>query len=112
MKNVIEQALESVRSAAEAQSQQMVAELNADYDHRNAAQADFSAKMDKVRQLRSQADELQAAAITELNTALVNSGSVSLALINQINAGEIVTGAPAPARRPKLVKAPTVEAAE
>lgn len=104
MKNVIDQALEAVRNAAAQQSQQMVVELNADYDHRNAAQAAFSEAMDKVRRLRSEADELQAQAITALNTALVDSGSISLALINQINSGEIVSGAPTPARRPKLVK--------
>lgn len=111
MKNVIDQALEAVRNAAAQQSQQMVAELNADYDHRNAAQAAFSEAMDKVRQLRAQADDLQAQAITALNTALVDSGSISLALINQINSGEIVSGAPTPARRPKLV-AKAAQAAE
>lgn len=103
MKNVIDQALEAARAAVVQQSQQMVAELNADYDHRNAAQAAFSEAMDKVRQLRAQADELQAQAITTLNTALVDSGSISLALINQINSGEIVSGTSTPARRPKLV---------
>jgi hypothetical protein len=111
MKNVIDQALEAARAAVAQQSQQMVAELNADYDHRNAAQAAFSEAMDKVRRLRSEADELQAQAITALNTALVDSGSISLALINQIQAGEIVSGTPTPARRPKLV-AKAAQAAE
>jgi hypothetical protein len=113
MKHVIEQQLKSVLTAVDEQSNRITSELSANYDGQNAAQSAFNTSMAKVADLRRQADELQAKAILELDTALTNCGSVGLSIINQLNDGQIVTGTPTPARRPRLVQpAQTAKAAQ
>jgi hypothetical protein len=93
MKNVINAKLQAIVEAVDEQTNRICSELSANYDGQNAAQAEFNTKMLRVTELRRQADELQA-----------NCGSVGLSLLGQLEGGEIVTGTPTPARRPKLVK--------
>ena len=104
MKNVISSKVQAILEAVDDQTNRICSELSANYDGQNAAQAEFSTKMQRVAELRRQADDLQAKAVIELDTALTNVGSVGLSLLGQLQGGEIVTGTPTPARRPKLVK--------
>lgn len=112
MKNVIAQRVASILEAVDDQQNRITSELSANYDAQNAAQSAFSEAMQRATELRRQADEIQAKAVLDLDTALTNCGSVGLSIINQLASGEVITGTPTPARRPKLVKAPNVAAAE
>ena len=105
MINDIAAAAAAIVDKAKAQSRVLVSELSADYDHRNAAQLAFVEAMDKARGLRAEADEIEGAALAALNTALTNSGSVTLSLVQQLGEGHIVTSPAVPARKPKLVPA-------
>jgi hypothetical protein len=103
----IEEMLDGVRKVANEQSNRIAGELNAAYDQQNAAMARFNQQMKLAKAKREEAERIEADAVRDLDTAFGNTGAVSLSIIQQIGEGRIVTGSdtPAPARRPKLVKA-------
>ena len=110
MKNVISSKVQAILEAVDDQTNRICSELSANYDMQNAAQSAFSEAMLRVADLRRQADEIQAKAVLDLDSALTNCGSVGLSIINQLASGEVITGVPTPARRPKLVKGEQVAA--
>lgn len=99
MINAIDNALEIVRKVARDQSDSIVHELNADFDARNVALATYNDSMRKVRSLREQADTIEREAHDALNSALTSSGGVALAMINQINQGQMVAASDTPSLR-------------
>lgn len=112
MKNVISSKVQAILEAVDDQQNRITSELSSNYDAQNAAQSAFSEAMQRACDLRRQADEIQAKAILDLDTALTNCGSVGLSIINQLASGEVITGTPTPARKPKLVRSPAAQAAE
>jgi hypothetical protein len=110
MINVSEDAVNLVRKAARDQSERIVRELNADFDARNIALANYNDVLRQVRTMREQADDLERRAHDALNSALTASGSVALSLVNQINQGQIVESEETPApRKISPPKAPKVD---
>lgn len=108
MLGVIEEQLTAIRATAMEQSNRIANELNSAFDAMNGHMARFNATMAQVRQMREKADELQAAAIRELDTAIANNLAVQIGIVQQIADGRMVTGSDTPvipARKPKLVKA-------
>lgn len=99
MINAIEDAVNIVRRAAREQSDNIVRELNADFDARNSALAVFNDMLKKARSLREQADAIERDACSSLNSALTASGGVSLSIVNQICAGEIISSNDTPSPR-------------
>lgn len=110
MINAIETAIEAVRKAAREQSESIVRELNADFDARNVALGTYNDAMRQVKALREQADDIERTAHDTLNSALTSSGGVALAMINQINQGQIVASiyTPSPRKR-RAIDATSVE---
>ena len=111
MKNVIANKVQAILEAVDDQQNRITSELSANYDMQNAAQSTFSEAMLRAAELRRQADEIQAKAVLDLDTALTNCGSVGLSIINQLASGEVITGTPVPSRKPKLVAAEKAVAA-
>lgn len=111
MINAIETAIEAVRKAARDQSESIVRELNADFDARNVALASYNEMLKQAQALREQATDIERRAHDALNTALTSSGGVALAMINQINQGQIVATAdvPSPRSKRKAIEAAPVE---
>lgn len=106
MINAIETAIEAVRKAAREQSESIVRELNADFDARNVALGTYNDAMRQVKALREQADDIERTAHDTLNSALTSSGGVALAMINQINQGQIVASIDTPSpRKRKAIEA-------
>jgi outer membrane protein assembly factor BamE (lipoprotein component of BamABCDE complex) len=99
MINAIDNALEVVRKAARDQSDSIVHELNADFDARNVALATYNDAMKQAKALRQQADSIEREAHDALNSALTSSGGVALAMINQINQGQMVAASELPSLR-------------
>lgn len=104
MINAIETAIDAVRKAAREQSESIVRELNADFDARNVALGTYNDAMRQAKELRDHADDIERTAHDALNSALTSSGGVALAMINQINQGQIVTSidTPSPRKRKTL----------
>lgn len=110
MINAIETAIEAVRKAAREQSESIVRELNADFDARNVALGTYNDAMRQVKALREQADDIERTAHDTLNSALTSSGGVALAMINQINQGQIVASIDTPSpRKRRAIDATSVE---
>lgn len=105
MINAIDNAIEIVRKAAREQSDSIVRELNADFDARNVALFAYNEAMLKARTMRERADAIEREAHDTLNSALTSSGGVTLAMINQINQGQMVNSAdaPSPPRKAKAI---------
>ena len=99
MINAIENAIDVVRKAARDQSDSIVRELNADYDARNVALTVYNNALQQVRAIREQADGLERAAQDAFNSAMTSSGGVTLAIVNQINHGEMVSSVDSPSQR-------------
>jgi hypothetical protein len=107
MLGIIEEKLTEIRATAMEQSNRIANELNSGADTLNGALAKFNATMTAVRLKREDADSMQAAAIRELDTAIANSMSVQVGVVQQIADGRMVTGSDMPViptRKPKLVK--------
>ena len=95
MINAIQDAANAMVKAATDQQQQLLAELSAALDAKEAAQAAFSTAMEGIARIRADADKRFAEAVRANETAMTNLSSVIIALMNQISDGQIVTGAPA-----------------
>lgn len=106
MLNIIDEKLEQIRTAAADQQACIINELNANVDATNAAMARFSAAMKQAHAKRDEARQIEQAAVRDLDTALNNSQTVQLALMQQLDSGQIVGGSntPAVARKPPKLK--------
>lgn len=105
MLNIIEEKLADVRKTAQEQSNRIASEVNSGADALNAALTRFNTTMQQVKLKREEADQLQAAAVRELDTALSQHQSVQLGIVQQLADGRMVTGSDAavvPSRKPKL----------
>jgi hypothetical protein len=106
MINAIEIAIDAVRKAAREQSDSIVRELNADFDARNVALGIYNDAMRQAQTMRERADAIEREAHDALNSALTSSGGVALAMINQINQGQIVSASEVPSpRKRKAIEA-------
>lgn len=108
MLNVIEEKLVEIRKTAQEQSNRIASELNAATDGLNAALTRFNTTMRQAQLKRQEADQLEAAAIRELDTAATNLQAIQVGIVQQIADGRMVTGSDTPTlprRKPKLVNA-------
>jgi hypothetical protein len=109
MRNAIKEQMNAVEAAVAEQENRIANELNSAFDNTNCHMVRFNTDMESVRKWRMQADELQAKAIRELDTAIGNNLAVQIGIVQQIADGRMVTGSDTPvipARKPpKLVKA-------
>lgn len=108
MLNIIEEKLGEIRKTAQEQSNRIASELNTGADGLNVALTRFNTTMQQARLKRQEADQLEAAAIRELDTAIGNNQAIQFGIVQQIADGRMVTGTDTPvipARKPKLVKA-------
>jgi hypothetical protein len=108
MLNAIEEQLTAIRATAMEQSNRIANDLNSAADAMNGALTRFNMALTTVRQKRQEADQLEAAAIRELDTAISNNQTVQIGIVQQIADGRMVTGSDTPViptRKPKLVKA-------
>ena len=105
--NAIEEKLTEIRATAMEQSNRIANDLNAAADAMNGALTRFNMAMTTVRQKRQEADQLEAAAIRELDTAIANNQTIQIGIVQQIADGRMVTGSDTPViptRKPKLVR--------
>lgn len=108
MLSAIEEQLTAIRTTAMEQSNRVANELNSGVDAMNGQLARFNAAMMTVRQMREKANEIEAAAHRDLDSAIANSMAIQVGIVQQIADGRMVTGSDTPViptRKPKLVKA-------
>lgn len=108
MLNAIEEQLSAIRATAMEQSNRIANDLNSAADDMNSATTRFNMAMAAVRQKRHEADQLEAAAIRDFDTAISNDQTIKIGIVQQIADGRMVTGCDTPVipnRKPKLVKA-------
>lgn len=123
MYNVVNEQFAAASKVVQEQSNRIASDLNSATDGTNAALMHFNTSMEqahakrreadvmevearsRIAAKRAEADQIEADAIRALDTAITNSQSVSIAIINQLADGRVVTGSPAKVerRRPKLV---------
>lgn len=108
MINALEEKWTEIRATAMEQTNRIANELNSAFDAMNAHMTRFNTTMTQVRQLREKADELQAAAMREFDTAIANNLAVEIGIVQQLADGRMVTGSDTPViptrKAPKLVK--------
>jgi hypothetical protein len=103
MLNVIEEKIEEIRRVATTQTNQVCNELNSLADALQQAEARFSTNMRAASVKREEASKIEELALREHSTALSNILASTLAIVQQLDDGQMVTGSiEAPVRKPKI----------
>ena len=103
MLNVIEEKIEEIRRVATTQTNQVCNELNALADALQQAEGRFTVNMKAAAVKRDEASKIEELAMREHSTALSNILASTLAIVQQLDDGQMVTGSiEAPSRKSKL----------